>query len=484
MKIQQRLLVSNLLMLILPIVSSLIVIATFILFFNSFVQKNFIENFVNDSIFYSHYDDMEVSSSQWNEKTSIEKISEEVTEWCNDDSLESIGVFVYDKDKNLVASAGNFQNSSMIQSMLDNSSANQMLIDKDFVYAVPNDTYFIFVTNSNYSIDLLESLIDNEVWIIISLLIIIIIIFLIISLTNVFLTRFVFKPINNAMTVILDASSKITSDDLSWRISYPENDEFKPVMDTFNNTVDRLSRLIAEQEHDFENRKELIAGISHDIKTPLTAIKGYVEGLKLGIANTPQKQKEYLEIIEQKTKELERIVSQLFLFSKIDIGELPLNMETIDTGKFVSQFVSSTSDEYHLKGLQLHFGGSHLNGYATVDKVYLRSVLVNILENSLKYGNQADNQSWISQRIENDSVIIRIEDNGPGINDTEKNNIFDVFYRGDKSRTEPEKGSGLGLSIASKTINRFGGTISADNGFYGGLRIEISLPLVAKTENE
>ena len=226
MKIQQRLLVSNLLMLILPIVSSLIVIATFILFFNSFVQKNFIENFVNDSIFYSHYDDMEVSSSQWNEKTSIEKINEEVTEWYNDDSLESIGVFVYDKDKNLVASAGNFQNSSMIQSMLDNSSANQMLIDKDFVYAVPNDTYFIFVTNSNYSIDLLESLIDNEVWIIISLLIIIIIIFLIISLTNVFLTRFVFKPINNAMTVILDASSKITSDDLSWRISYPENDEF------------------------------------------------------------------------------------------------------------------------------------------------------------------------------------------------------------------------------------------------------------------
>ena len=226
MKIQQRLLVSNLLMLILPIVSSLIVIATFILFFNSFVQKNFIENFVNDSIFYSHYDDMEVSSSQWNEKTSIEKINEEVTEWYNDDSLESIGVFVYDKDKNLVASAGNFQNSSMIQSMLDNSSANQMLIDKDFVYAVPNDTYFIFVTNSNYSIDLLESLIDNEVWIIISLLIIIIIIFLIISLTNVFLTRFVFKPINNAMTVILDASSKITTDDHSWRISYPENDEF------------------------------------------------------------------------------------------------------------------------------------------------------------------------------------------------------------------------------------------------------------------
>jgi signal transduction histidine kinase len=296
---------------------------------------------------------------------------------------------------------------------------------------------------------------------------------------NLFLMRFVARPINLAMTTLMDGIRHIRDGDLDYEIVYPGHDEFAEICSDFNEMTWRLRDSINRIQHEEQARRELIAGISHDLHTPLASIKAYVEGLAKGVANTPEKQQHYLGTLNRKTEIMEKIIDQLFTFSKLDLETFPMHLSRADLGQEIVQVVDELKDEYRESNLLIDVAENLPNADVDMDKTLFRNIFRNILENSLKYkGKYQDRVNVaVGLRRKNDHVEITLEDDGPGVEEDEIVKIFDIFYRCDKSRTDAEKGSGLGLAIASKAVTRFGGTIWAENAAGGGLAIKISLPV-------
>ena len=142
--------------------------------------------------------------------------------------------------------------------------------------------------------------------------------------TNRFLTRFVFRHIQEPLETLAEGVHQIRDGNLTHRIAYDSRDEFQPVCEDFNDMAQRLRASVEQSQREEASRKELLASISHDIRSPLTAIQAYVEGLLDGVADTPEKQREYLTILQAKATEMDQLVRKIFLFSKMDLGELSL----------------------------------------------------------------------------------------------------------------------------------------------------------------
>ena len=298
--------------------------------------------------------------------------------------------------------------------------------------------------------------------------------------TNRALTRYVFRGIMTPIDILVSGVHEIRDGNLSYRIEYEQKDEFSAVCADFNEMAQQLSDMVERQQREETNRRELIAGISHDLRTPLTSIKAYIEGIEKGVASSPQMRAKYLETIKSKTIDLEHTINQLFLFSKLDIGEFPLRLEEVDIGLELHSFIERHEKEYSEKGLAVSLAESADNAYAMIDIVQFRNVASNILDNSVKYNENERAEVAIACRRDGNKVKISFTDNGPGVSDETLVKMFDVFFRGDASRNEPSKGSGLGLAISKKIIQRLGGHIKAANASGGGLMIEVTLPV---TEN-
>ena len=293
--------------------------------------------------------------------------------------------------------------------------------------------------------------------------------------TNRFLIRFVFKKINDPLTILADGVQEIGSGNLDYRIDYREKDEFAPVCEAFNEMAARLKTSVARTRQDEESRKELLAGISHDLRSPLTSIRAYVEGLLDGVAKTPEARQRYLLTIKAKAEDIDRMVSQLFLFSKLDMAEYPMEPRTLRLDEFVTDLAAETAGEYQRNGLEVTVEPI-CPVTVTVDPELLRRVLTNIMDNSAKY--KTADLGHLKLLVEDAGMDCRITltDDGPGVPEEALPKHFDAFYRSDPARKNPAGGSGLGLAIAAKTIRRMGGTITARNTPTRGLEITITLP--------
>jgi signal transduction histidine kinase len=294
--------------------------------------------------------------------------------------------------------------------------------------------------------------------------------------TNIFLTRIITRNISIPLNTLSFGVKQIYENNVSFRLDYRTDDEFLPVCGAFNEMAARLESISNERKKYEENRRELIAGISHDLRTPLASIKAYVEGLEKGVASTPRMREKYLATIKNKTHDMEHIINHLFLFSKLDINDFSLNLKTMDMGKLISDMVSELSDEYIKRGLTVEFFGTAGNMPVNIDPVLFRNVFVNILENSAAYKEAEYGRIEITIGVAEDTVEIRLTDDGPGVPDEALDKLFNVFYRVDQSRNT--KGNGLGLAISQKIITRMGGTMRAELP-GSGLSICICLPLAA-----
>ena len=226
------------------------------------------------------------------------------------------------------------------------------------------------------------------------------------------------------------------------------------------------------------SRRELFAGISHDLRTPLTSIKAYVEGLEKGVASTPEARARYLDTIESKANDLEHIIEALFLFSKLDTGEFPYDIERADLSAVTADIAREAAAEYAARGLDITARADETPVWVNIDISQLRRVMINIFENSLKYKTSERGRLDVSVSREGETAVLALTDDGPGVPRDAADKLFDMFYRLDLSRSDPSKGSGLGLAIAAKVIYRFGGAIEAKNAPPNGLSIVIKLPLV------
>ncbi|MDR1932148.1 MAG: HAMP domain-containing histidine kinase [Spirochaetales bacterium] len=305
-------------------------------------------------------------------------------------------------------------------------------------------------------------------------------IFITATLINLLLTFRLIKNILNSLKFLSEGVRQIHGNNLAYRIAYNDNDEFRPVCEAFNEMAGRLEKFVAQRQKDEANRRDLIAGISHDLRTPLTSINGSLEGLEAGVASTPEMQRKYFERIRKKAADLERIIEQLFLFSKLDMDEFPLTIRRVDFALAVSDMIQETEDEYARRGLKLNLGEMRAGIFVDADVFGLRNVIINILENSVRYKTKEQGAVTITCTGGNAASFaeLRLADDGPGVPAEKLEKLFDVFYRSDPSRSK--KGSGIGLAISRKTIELMGGTIHAELPEAGGLAIVIRLPLKQK----
>lgn len=304
-----------------------------------------------------------------------------------------------------------------------------------------------------------------------------ILILLTVVLTNRFLIRFVFRKIEGPLLVLADGVHQIRDGNLDYRIHYEGRDEFGPICEDFNDMAVQLQSSVALIRKQDKSRKELLAGISHDLRSPLTSIRAYAEGLLDGVASTPEAQWNYVRMIKTKAEEIDDMVSKIFLFSKMDLGDYPYAPELLELDVEVRSLVEAIEEEYQRQGLEIRMKEPLARMLIHVDPVQLRSILSNLMENSLKHGGKDATAITIHAKRRAGYAVLTVEDDGQGVPEEALLKIFEVFYRSDPARNQPQKGSGLGLAVAAKAVERMGGAITAENVHPHGLRMILRIPL-------
>ncbi|MFD1774746.1 sensor histidine kinase [Paenibacillus rhizophilus] len=297
-------------------------------------------------------------------------------------------------------------------------------------------------------------------------------------LTHGLLTSYMSRRIIRPLLELRRATKLVTDGNLDFKVNISGKDELGQLGMAFEKMRSRLQQSIYLQQQYENNRKELITNISHDLKTPITAIKGYVDGILEGVANSPEKNEKYMRTIAAKAGEMDRLIDELFLYSKLDMQKLPFSFESVPILPFLTDWAEELEVELEKKGVQLQI---EMNGgegaWVSVDRDSFKRVLGNIIQNSLKYMDKPEKKITVNTRLETERFILAIRDNGPGIPPEAAPFIFDRFYRAEQSRNTNTGGSGLGLSIAKQIIAGHGGSIYADSEEGEGTAIYIVLSI-------
>ena len=316
---------------------------------------------------------------------------------------------------------------------------------------------------------------------------------LFVCLTSLLLTYFVSRGIIRPIRSLRSAALRIKDGDLTHELYMEQKDkcrkqdEIAQLASAFEEMRIRLKQSIDQSLQYEENRKLLLSHISHDLKTPISAIKGYVEGIRDGIANTDEKRSRYMQTIYRKAPDMDQLIDELFLFSKLDLHKVAFDFKSVDMNKYVAHLAEEQRFDLEKSGVRLRLEAGTdepLTVAADPDKLY--RVFTNMLGNSVKYMLQSgeEREHLVSLRVSKEGGFakIEIEDTGPGIDPADLPHIFDGFYRAEQSRNSETGGSGLGLAIVKKIVNGHGGEVWAENKLDGGARFRIMLPLITESE--
>jgi signal transduction histidine kinase len=313
----------------------------------------------------------------------------------------------------------------------------------------------------------------------ISILTISSIVFMVI-LVSLYLASKMVKKIMIPLNNLCDGAQRIQEGNLDQDIFGEGVEELEKVCGTFNEMQHQLKANAKKNEKYERDRNEMLAGISHDLRTPLTSIKSYVKGLQDDIAKTPEKQKEYLGVVYRKACEIEGLINSLFLFSKFETNNFPFDFKSVSIQNFIVTLLDSVEYDLNKHQAVLMLKSTCTDQRVHIDGQQMTRAIMNILDNSVKYNAGKQIHITVHLSDQDGRIVIRIQDDGEGVSDAQLHRLFDSFYRGDESRNNASEGSGLGLAIAKNIVTANGGKISAEN--HNGLTIIIDLP-VEKEEN-
>lgn len=289
-------------------------------------------------------------------------------------------------------------------------------------------------------------------------------ILLILLLTAGMLMIWIYQSMVTPIRKLQVAANNIKEGNLDFTIDTEgaEQDEVNELCVTFEEMRRRLKENAEEKIASEQENKDLISNIAHDLKTPITAVKGYAEGIIDGVANTPEKIDKYVRTIYSKANEMDTLINELTLYSKFDTNKIPYNFAKINVEEYFDDCIEEIGIDLENKGIGLaYYNYTERDVMIIADPEQLRRVVNNIIGNSAKYMNKSN--GFINVRIKDvgDFIQVEIEDNGRGIPQKDLPYIFDRFYRGDVSRNSATGGSGIGLSIVKKIIEDHGGKIWA-----------------------
>lgn len=276
------------------------------------------------------------------------------------------------------------------------------------------------------------------------------------------LTIWVYRSILRPLSKLQEATRKIRDGNLDFTLDVEEDDEIGELCQDFEEMRIRLKENAEEKiQYDIES-KELISNISHDLKTPITAIKGYVEGILDGVASSPEKLDKYIRTIYNKANDMDRLIDELTFYSKIDTNKIPYTFSKINVNSYFGDCAEEVGLDMESRGIELgYFNYVSDDVVVIADAEQMKRVVNNIISNSVKYMDKPKGIINIRIKDVGDFIQVEIEDNGRGIAAKDLPNIFDRFYRTDASRNSSQGGSGIGLSIVRKIIEDHGGRIWA-----------------------
>ncbi|MCD7882338.1 MAG: HAMP domain-containing histidine kinase [Lachnospiraceae bacterium] len=280
--------------------------------------------------------------------------------------------------------------------------------------------------------------------------------------TSLIMVIWIYTGVNVPLKKLSEATHRIKEKDFDFEIEVKGNDEISMLCRDFDDMRRQLKMQEEEKESFDRQSKELISNISHDLKTPITAVKGYVEGIMDGVADTPEKMDRYIRTIYIKANDMDRLINELTFYSKIDTNRIPYNFKKIDAVEYFDDCAEEVGLEMHEREIRFSYINSVEPGTLVIaDAEQLKRVVNNIIGNSIKYMDKPRKEVQLRVFNAGDFVQAEIEDNGKGIENKDLVNIFDRFYRTDMSRNSSQGGSGIGLSIVRKIIEDHGGRIWA-----------------------
>lgn len=289
-----------------------------------------------------------------------------------------------------------------------------------------------------------------------------------IVLTNRALTRFMLRRVEEPLAQLADGAARIAAGDLRTEIAYDRADEFAPVCGSFNRMAARLREAARQAEREEQARRELFAGISHDLRSPLTAVRAYTEALADGVAQTPEDTARYVHKIQVREAELEKLVEALFLYTRMQVKEYPVQLQSVNLLQEAARLVQTAPEEVRVTADLPPL-------WVQADPALLARVFANLLDNSRKYRRGDAAHVRLSAERAEAGVLLSVTDDGIGVSPEEAERLFAPFYRTDPARQNPGGGSGLGLAIVREAVAHMGGTVRAQAVPEDGLCIQIWL---------
>ena len=272
----------------------------------------------------------------------------------------------------------------------------------------------------------------------------------------------VYRSIAVPLVKLKKATQNIKEGNLDFVLDVEGKDEFSELCQDFEEMRRRLKESTEEKSLMEKENRELISNISHDLKTPITAVKGYVEGIMDGVADTPEKMDRYVRTIYNKTNEMDHLINELTFYSKIDTNRIPYTFSKLNVEDYFADCSEEVGLELETRGIELVYANYVEKDVMVIaDGEQIRRVIHNIISNAIKYMDKPKGIIQIRIKDVGDFIQIEIEDNGKGIGPKDLPYIFDRFYRTDVSRNSSKGGSGIGLSIVKKILEDHGGKVWA-----------------------
>ena len=286
---------------------------------------------------------------------------------------------------------------------------------------------------------------------------------LILVITSLVMGVWLYLTTINPLMQLKKGAQNIRDGNLDFELEKSGVQELDEVCEDFEEMRKRLKESAEEKVASDSGNKELIRNISHDLKTPLTAIRGYCEGILDGVADTPQKQEKYIRTIYNKANEMDRLINELAIYSRIDTNRIPYTFTKINAATFMDDCMDELEPEFESRDIKYTYT-NEIAGTDTLiigDAEQLTRVIHNIVSNSMKYMDKPEKKIDIRVLDKDDFIQVEFEDNGCGMANSDLPKIFDRFYRTDASRNSASGGSGIGLSIVKKILEDHGGSVWA-----------------------
>lgn len=487
LKINTRIVLTTVLAIVIPIV----IIATFSTVFIQTISAYFNFSTVTTNT-YSTINQIQWSQTLWGITTELsndtydeQKKLDEISDFVA--PLEQLGskiyierdneVFYSTDDADIVKRANELTTVNKEQNL--NYFGDDGLVIVNHTHSSSN-SYMVLILNEDFTVDDatkrpsirdLTNLILSRTGIIV--LVIVGLFAVAIAIISLITTKTIVNPIKK----IARGADEIARGNLDYNIDYNSTNELGQTVNSFNDMRIRLKESIEKQRAASEESRVLVAGIAHDLRTPLTSAKGYAEGIIDGIADTPEKKEHYVKTILQSINDTEQILDDLMTVSRLELKGYQLNLVDVNVLDFFNDAVQAISEILDNEGFDFEYSFNCTDTAAVaLDPDRFERVISNIISNSVKYARE-DIKGKIKLEINEyeHTVIIAVSDNGIGVDRESLPKIFDTMYRADPARTKVSDGSGLGLSVCRQIVSLHGGSIWASSKENEGLTVYISL---------